>query len=67
MKVVFMPEQCTLKITDNEGQSIHKRGDDKIMCHDVYTAQVVVDAVSQLTGEVFFRTDGDGFIRWDGI
>lgn len=66
MKIVFMPEQGTLKMTDNMGQSIHKRGDDKIMCPDVQTAEVVTEAVSQLTGQMFFRTEENGYIRWDG-
>jgi hypothetical protein len=67
MKIVFMPEQGTLKMTDDRGQSIHKRGDDKIMCPNRATADVVVEAVSQLTGSMFFCEEKDGFVRWDGI
>lgn len=67
MKIVFMPEQGTLKITDNDGQSVHKRGDDKIMCPNETTAEVVVEAISQLTGNMFFRTHEQNFIRWDGV
>jgi len=67
MNIVFMTEQGTLKITDNLGSSIHKRGDDKIMCPNVVTAEVVVEAISQLTGKMFFREDKGGYIIWEGI
>ena len=66
MIIVFMPEQGTIKITDDMGQSLHKRGDDKIMCPNVACAEVMVEGVSQITGKMFFRTHEEGYIRWEG-
>lgn len=65
MIVVFMIEQGTLKITDDFGESLHERGDDKIMCPNEMVAEVVIDALGQLTGNMFFRTHEEAFIRWE--
>ena len=67
MIIVYMKEQGTIKVTDDNGQSLHKRGDDKIMCPNIACAEVMVDGVSQITGKLFFRTHDDSdYIRWEG-
>lgn len=62
-----MKEQGTLKITDDNGQSVHKRGDDKIMCPNETSAEVVVEALSQYLNVMFFKYDEKGYIRWEGF
>ena len=65
MRVIFLKEQGTLSVTDDNGKCIHKLGDDKVMCHDLGTAYTIVEVLSQLVGRRFFEEDKGPFQLWE--
>lgn len=60
-----MKEAKTIMVRDDNGNSMHKRGDDKVICNDINTAYTVVEVISQLTGHMFFESDKDDFVIWE--